>query len=163
MRTVKRVACTALLAAPLLTIGALSATADGNGATTFTDTEHDVAVVVDFVNPCTGDAGVVTAVENQVFHGTLNKNGSHGSWSQGNIEGKATFTPTDPSKVTYTGHFSATFGDQISQGDGIEHSTFTINATGSDGSHLVFHDNAKAALNADGTVTVSFDHLFCRV
>lgn len=162
MRTTLRATCTALVTAPLLTLGAVTASAGGNGATTFTDTEHDVSMVVDFINPCTGDPGVVTAVENQVFHGTLNKNGSHGSWLTGNIEGTATFVPTDPSKVTYTGHFTATFGDQLSHGDGIEHSTFQINATGSDGSHLVFHDNAKAVLNADGTVTVSFDHLFCQ-
>jgi hypothetical protein len=161
MRLRSRAALAAIGVVPLLALASAGAYAGGNGATTFTDTQQGVVMVVDFVNPCTGDPGVVTAVENQVFHGTLNKNGSHGSWMTGNIEGKATFVPTDPSRVTYTGHFSATFGDQISQGDGVEHSTFNINASGSDGSHLVFHENAKAVLNADGTVTVSFDHLFC--
>lgn len=36
-----------------------------------------------------------------------------------------------------------------------------MNATGNDGSHLQFHDNAQATLNANGTVTVSFDHASC--
>ena len=39
--------------------------------------------------------------------------------------------------------------------------TFNINALGSDGSHLQFHDNAQATVNANGVVTVDFDHMSC--
>ena len=43
----------------------------------------------------------------------------------------------------------------------MRHSTFNVNALGADGSHLQFHDNAQATVNADGVVTVAFDHYSC--
>ncbi|HET8596017.1 MAG TPA: hypothetical protein VFM07_12270 [Intrasporangium sp.] len=154
MRICMRAAAAALGVGPLLALGAVSAGAAG--ATTSTDVQHGLVVVVDFVNPCNGDPGVVSAVEDQVFHSTVN---ASGSTFGGMMEGWATFTPTDPSNVTYTGHFTTTFADNLRTN--VEVSTFNINATGSDGSHLQFHDNARATLNEDGTVTVTFDHMFC--
>ena len=147
-----------LVSVPALALSASAAVAGGNGAITFTDTQHGVVDVFQDVNPCTGDPGTVSAVENQIFHGTINKTGS---WFTGTVEGKFTFTPDDPSKVTYTGHFATWFGDENNLRNGVEHSTFNVNGIGSDGSHLQFHDNAQATLNANGTVTVSFDHMSC--
>ncbi len=158
MRTSTRAALAAMAAAPLLAAGAMSASAGGNGALTFTDNQHGVVDVFHDMNPCTGDPGTVSAVENQIFHGTINKTGS---WFTGTVEGKFTFTPDDPSKVSDTGHFATWFGDENNLRNGVEHSTFNVNATGTDGSHLQFHDNAQATLNANGTVTVSFDHTSC--
>ena len=162
MRLGMRAAWATAAATSLLLIGAVSATAAGNGATSFTDNEHGVVDVFHDMNPCTGDPGTVSAVENQIFHGTINKTGS---WFTGTVEGQFTLTPDDPNKVTYTGHFVNWFGDENNLRNGVEHSTFNVNATGSDGSHLQFHDNAKATLNANananGTVTVSFDHMSC--
>jgi hypothetical protein len=158
MRLGSRTAIAVLGVAPLLALGSAGAYAGGSGATTFTDTQHGVVDVFQDVNPCTGDPGTVSAVENQVFHGTINKTGS---WFTGTVEGKFTFTPDDPTKVTYAGHFATWFGDENNLRNGVEHSTFNVNATGSDGSHLQFHDNAQATLNANGTVTVSFDHMSC--
>lgn len=153
-----RMVLVSMLALPALAIGTTTAMAGGNGATTFTDNEHGVVDVFHDMNPCTGDPGTVSAVENQIFHGTINKTGS---WFTGTVEGQFTFTPDDPTKVTYTGHFATWFGDENNLRNGVEHSTFNVNATGTDGSHLQFHDNAQATVNADGTVTVSFDHASC--
>jgi len=158
MRNSIKAACGAVAATSVLLLGAASASADGNGATTFTDNEHGVVGVFHDMNPCTQDPGTVSDVENQIFHGTINKTGS---WFTGTIEGKFTFTPDDTSKPSYTGHFSTWFGDENNLRNGVEHSTFNVNATGSDGSHLQFHDNAQATVNANGTVTVSFDHMSC--
>ncbi|GAA2741793.1 hypothetical protein GCM10009868_09210 [Terrabacter aerolatus] len=155
-----RGACATAGVAALLVTGAGvgAAGAGGNGAVTFTDNQHAVVDVFTTVNPCTGDPGTIDALENQVFHGTVNKTGS---WFTGTVEGRFTFTPDDASKATYTGHFATWFGDENNLRNGVEHSTFDVNATGSDGSHLQFHDNAQATLNANGTVTVSFDHMSC--
>ena len=147
-----------LVTIPALALGGSAAIAGGNGADTFTDNQHGVVDVFHDMNPCTGDPGTVSALENQIFHGTINKTGS---WFTGTVEGKFTFTPDDPSKVTYTGHFATWFGDENNLRNDVEHSTFNVNATGTDGSHLQFHDNAQATLNANGTVTVSFDHMSC--
>jgi hypothetical protein len=156
MRLFSRTTIAVIAATPLLAAGAVSASAGGNGATTFTDNQHGVVDVFQDMNPCTGDPGTVSAVENQVFHGTINKTGSTFT---GTVEGQFTFTPDDPSKVTYTGHFTTRFGDNLRTN--VEVSTFNVNATGSDGSHLQFHDNSRATLNPDGTVTVTFDHASC--
>src|SRR6476660_4065392 len=147
-----------VLSVPALAMGTSAAIAGGSGATTFTDNQHGVVDVFHDMNPCTGDPGTVSAVENQIFHGTINKTGS---WFTGTVEGKFTFTPDDPSRVTYTGHFATWFGDENNLRNGVEHSTCNVNATGTDGSHLQFHENAQATLNANGTVTVSFDHVAC--
>ena len=53
------------------------------------------------------------------------------------------------------------FGDENNLRNDVEPSTFNVNATGSDGSHLVFHENDQAATNANGVVTVSFEHVIC--
>jgi len=148
----------ALAAIPLMAFGVPTAMAGGNGATTTTDNAHGVIDVFHDVNPCTGDPGTVSAVENQVFHSTINKTGA---WFTGTVEGKFTFVPDDASKVTYTGHFATWFGEEDNLKSYVKHSTFNVNAVGADGSHLQFHDNAQATLNANGTVTVSFDHASC--
>jgi len=132
--------------------------AGGNGATTFTQIDHGLVDVSPDINPCTGDPGIVTTTSNQIFHITTNKTGS---WLTGTAEGRFVFVPNDPSKVTYTGHFAAWFGDENNLRNGVEHSTFNVNGVGTDGSHIQFHDNAQATLNANGVVTVSFDHMSC--
>lgn len=156
MRLRSRATLAAIGVVPLLALASAGAYAAGTGATTFTDTQQGVVDVFQDVNPCTGDPGTVSAVENQIFHSTINQTGSTFT---GTVEGKFTFTPDDSSKVTYTGHFSTWFGDNLRTN--VEVSTFNVNAIGSDGSHLQFHDNSRATLNPDGTVTVTFDHMSC--
>jgi len=142
----------------LLELGAPAALADGNGVQTFIQTDHHVTAVQHDVNPCTGDTGMLTETYSDIFHVTVNKTGS---WITGTIEGKFTFVPDDPNAVTYTGHFATWFGDENNLQNDVEHATFNIHATGSDGSRLTFHENTQVTLNANGVVTVAFDKMRC--
>ena len=153
-----RAVCAASVATSLLVLGAASAGAGGNGAVTVTETNHGVVEAFPDFNPCTGDPGTVSAVENQIFHVTTNDTGS---WFTGTVEGTFSFTPDDPTKPSYTGHFATWFGTEDNLRSSVDHSTFNVNGIGSDGSHLQFHYNAQATVNANGTVTVSFERATC--
>ena len=135
-----------------------AALAGGNGAQTFTQHRHDFTRTHKGRNPCTGDRGMLTTTVNEVFHGTINKTGS---WFTGTLTGTLLFVPVDSNQPTYRGHFTNWFGDENNLRNGVEHSTLNVNAWGSDGSHLVFHENDQAAMNANGVVTVSFQHAVC--
>ena len=148
----------AALAGALL-VFAGSAYAGGNGAQTFNQVDKNVVQVMDSAEPCSGALGTLTLTYNDVFHGTMLANGT--SWFTGTITGTLLFVPVDSSNPSYTGHFTQWFGDENNLRNGVEASTFNVNATGSDGSHLLYHENDQAALNANGVVTVSFDHSFC--
>lgn len=143
--------------AAALVLGTPVALAGGNGATTFTQTDHNATDTFVDVVPCTGAPATINLTYNAVFHGTINKTGS---WFTGTMTGTvATTLGLDP--ITYTGHFTTWFGDENNQQNDVEHSTFNLHLTGSDGSTLSAHENAQAAMNANGTITVSFDHLVC--
>ena len=142
----------------LLAFSVPAAMANANGARTFTQHNHHVTDTQRSANPCTNDTETLTTTSNSVFHGTINKNGS---WFTGTAEGTFTFVPDNPAAVTYTGHFTTWFGDENNRQNGVEHSTFNVHATGSDGSRLTFHENAQAAMNANGVITVSFDKMRC--
>jgi hypothetical protein len=144
----------------LVLVSASVAMAGGNGAQTFTQVDKNVVqVMTENANPCTGDLGTLTLTYNDVFHGTGLPNGT--SWFTGTLTGTLSFVPDDSTKPSYTGHFANWFGDENNLKNGVEHSTMNVNATGSDGSHLVFHENDQAATNANGLITVSFQHAFC--
>lgn len=136
-----------------------AALADGNGAQTFTQTFHNAIDSFPQSNPCTGSPGTVTITYNGVFHVTVNKAGD--SWATGTQTGDFVFVPDDASQPSYTGHFTTWFGLSDNNQNGVDHSTFTIHGTGSDGSSLTFHDTAHVSTNANGVVTVSFDKATC--
>ena len=139
---------------------AASATAGGNGAQTFTQIDKNVVEgMSDNANPCNGDLGTLTLTYSDIFHGTMLANGT--SWFTGTVTGTLVFVPNDPTRPSYTGHFTEWFGDENNLKNDVEPSTFNVNATGSDGSHLVYHENDQAATNANGVITVSFDHVLC--
>lgn len=151
---------TALAAVPFLAFGAPTAMAVATGATTFTQTDQGLVDSFPTNNPCTGAPGTVSDVYNDVFHVTVTPNGS--ASITGTQEAQFTFTPIDPSLPTYTGHFTDWFGAENIYGPmTTQTSTFTINAIGSDGSHLRFHEDAHFTLNPNGVVTVTFDHVTC--
>jgi len=151
----RRLLLTLLCVLALLMLPSTAAFAGGNGALTFTQHDHGVVDVSSDVNPCTGDVGTVTMTYDDIFHGTMNKTGS---WFTGTDHGTVGFVPDNPAAVTYSGHFAAWFGDENNLRNDVEHSTFNAQLTGTDGSRLGLHDNAQATLNANGVVTVSFDH-----
>jgi hypothetical protein len=132
----------------LLVVATRPAVADGQGATTFTQTFHNATDSFAAPNPCTGAPGMVTITYNGVLHVTVNKAGAFA------------LTPDDLTQPTYSGHFTTWFGDSDNRRNGVEHSTFTAHGTGSDGSTLRFHDTMHLSVSASGAV-VSFDKPSC--
>lgn len=155
MHTLVKVSGALASTAALCTLGTSVAFAGGNGATTFTQNDHDVTQVMPDINPCTGEPGTTTQTFNDVFHGTINKTGS---WFTGTTTGSIQFVPDDPASPTYTGHFQFWFGDENNLRNGVEHDTSNFRVTGSDGSIIAGHNNAQVTMNANGVFTVSFDH-----
>ncbi len=159
MRAARRILVTAAATLGLLTAGAIgssAALADGNGATTFTQTVKGGTETFDDLVPCTNTPATVTLTYNAVFHGTINKNGS---WFTGTMTGGV--NAVDANGVTYTGHFTNWFGDENNPNVDVEHSTFTVHVTGSDGSSINFHDTSHASIRPDGTIVVEFDKPNC--
>lgn len=97
-------------------------------------------------------------VYSDVFHGTFNENGSHFA---GTLHGTVQFVPNDAALPTYTGHFTVHFGTNVNQQNRTKTQTFSVHATGSDGSKVTFHEVSHATLNANGTITVKFDKRHC--
>lgn len=144
--------CIALFAAPV-------ALADGNGARTFTQTFHNATDSFANPNPCTGAPGTVTITYNGVMHSTINKAGDF--WITGTETGSFVFIPDDLTQPSYIGHFTTWFGESDNLQNDVQHMTFSVHGTGSDGSSIVFHETQHLSTNANGVVTVSFDKPIC--
>ncbi len=142
--------------AAVFALSTSAAFAGGSGASTFTQTDHDLTQTMADVNPCTGETGTTTLTFNDVFHATINKTGS---WFTGTTTGQIQFVPDNPASPTYTGHIQFWFGDENNLRNGVEHDTSNFRVTGTDGSVIAGHNNATATLNANGVITVSFDHI----
>lgn len=141
-----------------LLFSATIAFAGGNGATSFTQTFHNATDTFVDVIPCLGVPGTITLTYNGVFHVTVNKAGD--LWATGTETGSLIAVPLDTSLPTYTGHFTAWFGTSDNNQNSVDHSTFSIRATGSDGSTITFHDTAHMSTNANGVI-LSFDKPSC--
>src|SRR5438309_1400138 len=129
------------------------------GTVTMTTHAHNVVLFsIPVTNPCNGEAGTLTAVAaNEVFHVTFFSN-SDEFWVTGTDEGTATFTPTDPSGVSASGHFASWFGESSNQRNDVQHDTNTFVLWGTDGSRTVVHATDHLSTNANGVVTVSFSN-----
>ncbi len=166
MRTWKRALITGALGS-VAVLGVMfgaapNAFADGAGAVNYTQTFHNATDSFPAANPCTGDPAMITMTYNGVFHVTelTSGRGAGTLWATGTQAGDIVITPSDPSLPTYTGHFAAWFGDNNNLQNGVETSTISIHATGSDGSTLDYHDVEHLSVSATG-VTVSFDKPVC--
>jgi hypothetical protein len=137
----------------LATAAAAAATTGDPGNPVTTTQNFHVVVTFPSANPCTGHPAVVTADSNVVTHETF-------------------FPATGEDHVTFTNEFSFTVVEATLTATGhfINHADLNLNqqnsnssfttsehATGSDGSTVTFHEVAHVTLNADGTLTVSFD------
>jgi hypothetical protein len=153
-------ASVAVMAVLVFTIA--TASGAGAGAETFTQTFHNATDSFPSPNPCTGVSGMVSITYNGVFHVTAltSGQGAGTSWATGTQTGDFVFTPDDVSQPSFTGHFTTWFGDNNNLHNGVEHSTFSLHGTGSDGSTLQFHDIAHLSVSATG-VTLSFDKPTC--
>src|SRR5438093_5102364 len=161
-RMFRRLARAASLSAvvALLAAGAALAAAGGRGTVTITTHDHNVQLFSDHVtNPCTGAPGTLTAVAaNEVFHVTFFTNGDE-FWVTGTDEGTATFTPDSPNGISASGHFAAWFGESLNEKNDVQHDTFNLTLTNTDGSHVVVHETSHLSTNAAGVVTVVFDKM----
>jgi opacity protein-like surface antigen len=119
-----------------------------NGTDTFVD-----------VNPCTGDLAEITITFNAVFHITIFANGTvHVTET---TTGRFLLDTLDPSKPDFSGHFTQWDGFNGNNRNAAGTFTFTVNGTGTDGSHLRFHETAHFTVNANGVMTVEFDRPTC--
>jgi hypothetical protein len=151
-----------LAVAGLLLFPASNAFAAGAGAVSITQTFHNAAQSFPSPNPCTGDFGTVTATVNGVAHVTFLTSGvgAGTGWATFTNTGDFVFTPVDPTKPTFTGHFTAWDGQNFNLHNFAATSTFIVHGTGSDGSRLTFHDVAHFSVSASG-ITLSFDKPTC--
>ena len=151
-----------LAVAGLLLFPASSAFAAGAGAVSVTQTFHNATQSFPTPNPCTGDLGTVTLTYNGVAHATFLTSGvgAGTGWETFTSTGDFVFTPLDPTKPTFTGHFTTWDGENFNLKNFAGTSTFILHGTGSDGSRLTFHDVAHFSVSASG-ITLSFDKPTC--
>jgi hypothetical protein len=157
-----------LLAATLVGLAMLTGVAQAKPVT-LTFHEHQAPDTFTDVIPCIGNGqelGTITTVENGVLHITAAALDADGNpippyHVTGTFTGSVTAVPQDPSLPTFTGHFTTWFGENSNQKSFSSTFTFTVIATGSDGSTLKFHETAHVSVNAQGEVTVEFDRPSC--
>jgi hypothetical protein len=149
----------ALLGTALMLASSGTALASKGGAGTETSTEHSHEVLLfamPVVNPCTHEEGTLTAIAaNEVFHLTTHADGD--LWATGTAEGTATFTPSEPGGLSYSGHFATWFGEALNNKNHVEHSTATFVLRAGDGSQVVIHMRSHLSTNAAGEITAKFE------
>jgi hypothetical protein len=163
MHIAKRLILAALvLCAGLVPASGAVAAGAGAGAVSFTQTFKNVTEVSTDVNPCTGAPGTLTLTYNGVFHVTQLTSGIGAGtfWATGTQTGTFTFVPFDASQPTYTGRFTAWFGDNDNLRNDAETSTLRVRGIGSDGSVLRFHVVEHMSVSASG-VTLTFEKPTC--
>lgn len=149
----------------LAAIGALllmtvPAQANGAGAVSVTQTFHNATQSFASPQPCTGVPGIVTLTYNGVSHFTFLTSGVGAGTGWGTFTATGTVVFVGEDGVTFTGHFTTWDGQNFNLQNYAATATFSVHATGSDGSSLVFHDNAHMSVSASG-ITLSFDKPRC--
>lgn len=147
-----------LAAATASVAPAVAASPNGQTVTSTTNV-HGVFFEPQATNPCTGDT--FNGGQGIQFTGNLV---NHVTFFTASDEGWFTFTETgailgtdDGTGATYSGHATAWGNFNMNERNTNNAFTLTIHATGSDGSTISAHDTAVFVMNANGTVTVSFD------
>src|SRR5258708_28170733 len=141
-----RPAAAAVAVVAVLRVSIVTVSAAGAGAVMYTQTFHNATDSFPAANPCTGAPSTATITYNGIMHYTVNKAGD--LWATGTQTGSFVLVPDDPTLPTYTWHFTTWFGVSDNKQNGVDHSTFTIHGTGSDGSTLTFHDVAHRRASA---------------
>ncbi len=148
-----------LLVLSVLVVPVSSVFAGGNGAQSYTQTFHNVTD--SFVQPltCLNSDAAITITYNGVFHYNVDKAGDF--WGTGTQTGSVVAVPLDPTLPTYTGHFTDWFGISENNKNLVQTSTFSVIATGSDGSTIKINETTHLSTNANGQLVVSFDKPVC--
>jgi hypothetical protein len=95
----------------------------------------------------------ITVDGNSVTHITYFPDGDE-LWFTFTETGMATGVVGD---VTYTGHFTVWFNQNVNEQNENSTFTFSVRAFGSDGSVIVGHEVAHFTMSANGELTVQFD------
>jgi hypothetical protein len=134
----------------------VAAAAGGIGHTvTITQHQHGEFIEPNAVNPCNGHQIAITVDGNAVQHITFFPDGGE-LWMTFTETGK--FTGIDGS-ITYSGHFTIWANFNLNERNSNSTFTFSVRAFGSDGSVIIGHQTTHFTMNANGTVTVSFDKM----
>jgi hypothetical protein len=151
MRMLQKLVATLLLLG-LLLIGAPSV---------FAETTHEKNGTQTMVGelPCAGPGDyLITLTYNAVEHQSAAANGStHETFT---MTGTFTAIPVSGTGPSYTGHFTTWDGDNSNAQNATFTVTFSIHASGSDGSRLTFHETVHGRTSATG-LFVGFDKPHC--
>jgi hypothetical protein len=149
----------AILAGAVMAVAiALPVAAAGTHTVTSTQHFHGVQPVAD-VNPCNGDTLVGSQTSNAVLHETLFP-ASDEAWFTSTEEDMFSIVDVTPGPslgVTYTGHDVGWFGGNFNRQNAEQGYTFSVQATGSDGSVVTVHQHGHVTWLPDGSIAVSFD------
>lgn len=153
----KRALFTALAAGSLM----LTATPHAFAAAS-TQIYHDQMTSFADLNPCTWALGTSTTIATDILHLTHRPDGTVSV--AGARTGTISFASSDPSRATYTGHFSQSYGGggviDPTTGDlsvGEETATYTVHASATNGSRITYHEVSHQTITPSGMLTVSFD------
>jgi hypothetical protein len=152
-------ACLAVAAGLLVMTTTVALASNGAGTTTTTQQARNVLFFSNPTqNPCTGDAGTITAVaKTEKFHITTQADGNF--WMTGSAQGTVAFAPTDPSAPSASGHFATWFGESSNEKNDVQHDTATFQLWTTDGHHVVVKMKDHLSTNANGVVTVNFSNM----
>lgn len=156
-RVLRVVGLAAMLA--LLSTSTAMADAGGQGTVTVTQQFRNVPFFsMPGTNPCTGASGTLTATAaTEVFHITYFTTGPE-FWVTGTAQGIVTFTPVDPTGLSFSGHFATWFGESSNNKNDVQHNTGTFQLFSSDGSRVILHMDSHLSTNANGVITVTFSN-----
>lgn len=142
----------------------LTATPADARPVTITEHEHKATISLRIENPCSGVPGLLTEVENGVFHLTAAAIDTGNPddptddrpvppyTSTFNVENRFSFVPDDPDQPSYSGHSHTHISERFKAFPGVAQLENTIQARGDDGSVLRLRWVERVSIQADGTM-----------
>jgi hypothetical protein len=151
-----------LIGAAAVLVAAPTASAAGAGAVGFTQVFHNQVDTFNDVVPCTNTPATITTTSNGALHVTSLTSGIGAGtfWFTITQTGSVTIVPDDPTKPTYTGHFTFWDGDNGNLKNGTETFILEVRLFGSDGTVINGHLLEHATISATGA-TLEFSKAVC--
>lgn len=129
-------------------VGSVGAAYAGNGAFTWQNVTDTFVVE----GTCSDPDGIyqITVVSSGAIHYVENNNGYKFSWAENGTYYVEPISADSP--VTYSGHYSTQFQENLSKGNFIFRNIFTNTGIGSDGTREVFHITTNVVVTPTGLV-----------